>query len=214
MMAGQDGTPGDAVAEVAPARIAEANRRIARYKAALDADGDPAEIGAWISEAKAQRLTAEAELRQASTRARLSRQQITDLITEVGEVAAALRTAEPGNIADAYKKLGLRLTYHPDRHVIRAAASPQQGNLGKWSVSEGGLEPPCPFGALAPQASASAYSATRTSTASGRRASRITIANQGGCGEGVSAKTARSGRCATSRDSLWSSPAGGATMAG
>jgi hypothetical protein len=31
------------------------------------------------------------------------------------------------------------------------------------SVSEGGLEPPCPFGALAPQASASAYSATRTS---------------------------------------------------
>ena len=29
-------------------------------------------------------------------------------------------------------------------------------------VSEGGLEPPCPFGALAPQASASAYSATRT----------------------------------------------------
>ena len=30
------------------------------------------------------------------------------------------------------------------------------------AVSEGGLEPPCPFGALAPQASASAYSATRT----------------------------------------------------
>ena len=29
-------------------------------------------------------------------------------------------------------------------------------------VSEGGLEPPCPFGALAPQASASANSATRT----------------------------------------------------
>ena len=32
-------------------------------------------------------------------------------------------------------------------------------------VSEGGLEPPCPFGALAPQASASAYSATRTGDA-------------------------------------------------
>ena len=29
-------------------------------------------------------------------------------------------------------------------------------------VSEGGLEPPCPIRALAPQASASAYSATRT----------------------------------------------------
>jgi hypothetical protein len=37
----------------------------------------------------------------------------------------------------------------------------------KDSVSEGGLEPPCPFGALAPQASASANSATRTSACHG-----------------------------------------------
>jgi hypothetical protein len=52
------------------------------------------------------------------------------------------------------------------------------------SVSEGGLEPPCPFGALAPQASASAYSATRTSACHGWcRASRITIANPGGYGD-------------------------------
>jgi hypothetical protein len=34
-------------------------------------------------------------------------------------------------------------------------------------VSEGGLEPPCPLRALAPQASASAYSATRTRHACG-----------------------------------------------
>src|SRR3954454_11215262 len=37
------------------------------------------------------------------------------------------------------------------------------GQRGCKCVSEGGLEPPRPFGALAPQASASAYSATRTS---------------------------------------------------
>jgi hypothetical protein len=35
------------------------------------------------------------------------------------------------------------------------------------NVSEGGLEPPCPLRALAPQASASAYSATRTRDARG-----------------------------------------------
>ena len=35
------------------------------------------------------------------------------------------------------------------------------------TVSEGGLEPPCPLRALAPQASASAYSATRTRDARG-----------------------------------------------
>src|SRR5690349_1242515 len=36
------------------------------------------------------------------------------------------------------------------------------GEIAPKSVSEGGLEPPCPLRALAPQASASAYSATRT----------------------------------------------------
>src|SRR5450756_2893005 len=36
------------------------------------------------------------------------------------------------------------------------------GGIPPQPVSEGGLEPPMPFGALAPQASASAYSATRT----------------------------------------------------
>src|SRR5258708_27813048 len=62
------------------------------------------------------------------------------------------------------------------------------GSKDSWgfTVSEGGLEPPCPFGALAPQASASAYSATRTSACHGWcRASRITIANPGGCGDGA-----------------------------
>src|SRR5664280_1063019 len=39
---------------------------------------------------------------------------------------------------------------------------PAVGDHVQNRVSEGGLEPPCPFGALAPQASASAYSATRT----------------------------------------------------
>src|SRR5712692_978176 len=55
-----------------------------------------------------------------------------------------------------------------------------RSNVGIRVVSEGGLEPPCPFGALAPQASASAYSATRTSADRGwSRVGRITIANPG-----------------------------------
>src|ERR1700726_1847976 len=63
---------------------------------------------------------------------------------------------------------------------------PGNSRLWGFNVSEGGLEPPCPFGALAPKASASAYSATRTSACHGWcRASRITIANPGGYGDGA-----------------------------
>src|SRR6266568_5089073 len=54
-----------------------------------------------------------------------------------------------------------------------------RSNVGIRVVSEGGLEPPCPLRALAPQASASAYSATRTRLdVVDNHSSRITIANQ------------------------------------
>jgi site-specific DNA recombinase len=141
MTAAQEASADPAAAEAATARIAEANLKMARYRAALDAGGDPAEIGAWISETKAARLTAEAELRQATSKARMTRQQIKDLIGQCGDIAAALHDADPAGIAATYHKLGLRLTYHPGKQLVHAAACPQPDNTGKWSVSEERLEP-------------------------------------------------------------------------
>jgi site-specific DNA recombinase len=75
----------------------------------------------------------------------MTRQQIADLISEVRDLAATLRDADSETAAEAYRQLGLRLTYYPDKQIVRAAAAPQPDNIGKWLVSEGGLEPPCPF---------------------------------------------------------------------
>jgi Recombinase len=137
--AAQDNETDDSAADAAKAAIADANERIARYKAAIDANGDPAEIGAWITEAKARRVQAEAELRRTTSKARVTRQQIEELINMTTDVAATLHNAEPAQIADAYRKLGVRLTYDPAGPLIRATVSPQAGNIGKWSVSEGDL---------------------------------------------------------------------------
>ncbi len=71
----------------------------------------------------------------------MTRQQIADLISEVSDLAATLRGAESETVAEAYRLLGLRLTYYPDKQIVRAAAAPQPDNIGKWLVSEGGLEP-------------------------------------------------------------------------
>jgi len=77
----------------------------------------------------------------------------------------------PGNQRDAAELFGslIKGEMHDEQtRNIRAASRAVPG----WPcaaltcadvVSEGGLEPPCPLRALAPQASASAYSATRTS---------------------------------------------------
>jgi site-specific DNA recombinase len=96
----------------APAHAAlapDASVKMARYRAALDAGGDPDEIGKWISEAKVQRLAAEAELCRARPTAALTRQQVQAVIEQCADVADDLRGAEPANVAGAYRKLGLRL---------------------------------------------------------------------------------------------------------
>jgi hypothetical protein len=41
-------------------------------------------------------VAAEADLRRVTTKARMTHQQLAALITEVGNIAATLRTADPG----------------------------------------------------------------------------------------------------------------------
>jgi hypothetical protein len=134
--------PDHAAVQAATARIEDATGKMAGYRAALDAGGDPEEIGKWIAEAKAQRLAAEAQLRQATSGAgtTLTRQQIKAVIEECADIARDLRDADPTDTASAYRKLGLRLTYHPGRNLVQATAYPRAANIGKWFVSEGGLE--------------------------------------------------------------------------
>jgi hypothetical protein len=92
-----------------------------------------------ITEAKAQRLRAEIERRQATSKTTLTRQQVQDLIEQCADIAADLQDADPADMASTYRKLGLRLTYHPERQLVSAATCPQPGNIGKWFVSEGGF---------------------------------------------------------------------------
>jgi uncharacterized protein YhaN len=139
MMAGQQDSADNAAAEAATAKIADANLKMARYRAALDVGGDPEEIGKWIADAKAQRLKAETELRQATSKTTMTRQQVQELIEQCADIAADLRDAEPGDMASVYRKLGLRLTYHPERQLVRATACPNPRDIGKWFVSEGGF---------------------------------------------------------------------------
>jgi len=63
-------------AEAARARIAECDGQISRYRASLDAGGDPAVIGSWIAETQAEKVTAQAEIRTATGRRQLSRDDL------------------------------------------------------------------------------------------------------------------------------------------
>jgi hypothetical protein len=98
--AAQTGTSQDLVAERAKQTIAEANAKLARHRAALEAGADPAVVfpyAAWIAQTQAERRNAEAQLRDATCQAqtRMSREQITTLGDSLGSLLAALRLCPP-----------------------------------------------------------------------------------------------------------------------
>src|SRR5581483_2365511 len=75
----------------------------------------------------------------------------------------------------------------------------EKGDVPPLWVSEGGLEPPCPIRALAPQASASAYSATRTQRRGRTHIGCLTLANPAPTSEVLRRTTSRVQSCRTAR---------------
>jgi hypothetical protein len=83
--------------EEAARKIAECDRRLAQYRAALDAEANPATVAAWIAET-----------------------EIRSIATKVADIARVLADADPADKAEIFRQLGLKLTYHPGRRVVEA----------------------------------------------------------------------------------------------
>jgi site-specific DNA recombinase len=132
-------------AESARARIADYDAEISQYRASLRAGGDPAVIGPWIAETQAKKVAAQAEIRTATGRHHMNRDEIAAIVAALGEIARVVQEADPADKADIYAKIRLTLTYQPEERLVKAVIKPGL-DMRKWSVSEGGLEPPYPFG--------------------------------------------------------------------
>jgi site-specific DNA recombinase len=142
--AATDAATGDPDQEV----IDECDRKLANYRSLLDAGTDSTLVAGWIAEVTAERVAAQGRQRQRLARqggARLSKGEIRELVTAVGDLRVALRRADakPAKM-EVYQRLGIRLTYHPARNVVRAEAEVGPDAVGIGFVSEGGLEPPRP----------------------------------------------------------------------
>ncbi len=127
--------------EAALREVAECDARLRQHRAALEAGADPVLVTSWMSETQARRAVAEARLRKPSGRRRMTRDEITSLVTALGDVIRVLRDADPADKAEVYSRLGLTLTYHPGGKRVIAEVRP---NLGVY-VGE------CPRGDLNPE---------------------------------------------------------------
>lgn len=102
---------------------AEFDKKIARYKQALDGGASPAVAAAWIAEAEQQRdaaLASRLTAPKVDTVDSLTAEDIEALIAEPGDIAAALDEAEPEQKLDLYRSLRLRLTYVAETQTVSA----------------------------------------------------------------------------------------------
>lgn len=142
--------------------VAECERKLTSYRALVDAGSDPAVVAGWIAETEARRKVEQMRLDRVMSKIpkRLTEEEIVEMVATIGDLRRALRNADPKDRAEVYGELGLRLIYEPARNAVIAQA--QLGRSCTKMCPRGDLNPHAHHWALAPQASASAYSATRT----------------------------------------------------
>lgn len=129
--AGTPACPGVWNRDVA-AKIATCDRKLAQYRAALDAGGDPAVIARWITETETARATYEAMQASGAPPQSLTRDQIAALVQSLAGLPALLRDAEPADKADLYAGIGLRLTYQPQQQMVFAEV--RLGEGPQWAI--------------------------------------------------------------------------------
>jgi site-specific DNA recombinase len=104
--------------------IAEYDAKLRQHRAALEAGADPVLVTSWMKETQARRALAEARLKKPAARRRMTEEEITGLVTEMGSIMRALEDADPADKAEIYQRLGLTLTYHPQEKRVAAEARP------------------------------------------------------------------------------------------
>jgi site-specific DNA recombinase len=126
-------------------RHTEARQRLTQYRRALDQGADPATVTGWISEAAAEERSALAGLDALTSEAPspMSVGHVLAVVERFGSMAAVLAEADQADRATFYEALGVTATYDPaSRRAELAVEIPRSAEC----VSEGGLEPPHPFG--------------------------------------------------------------------
>ncbi|MFL6072451.1 MAG: recombinase family protein [Mycobacteriales bacterium] len=113
-----------AAADQARRALSECEDKLARYRAALEAGTDPALIAGWTAQVNADKAVAQARLRAATGRRRMSAEEIGQLVQALGDIVRVLADADPGDKAEVYSRLGLRLTYKPGSQEVIAEARP------------------------------------------------------------------------------------------
>jgi hypothetical protein len=121
--------------------LAGLDRKLATYRAALEAGTDPTLVAEWTKEIQTEReyITAQIAASEAQRRAhtKMTRTEIEQLIRSLDGITAILRKADPADKLEVYRQLGLKLTFDHTTRTVAAEAIPRPP-VGVLVVSGGG----------------------------------------------------------------------------
>ena len=107
------------------AEIAECDRKLARYQAVLDGDGDIVSVTKWIADTERRKRTAQARLTSQRSNGDLGADEIKQLVADLCDIVGVLRKAPPPQKAEIYRELGVSLRYDHTANVVTLHAQPR-----------------------------------------------------------------------------------------
>ncbi|MGI8334735.1 hypothetical protein ACRYCC_32695 [Actinomadura scrupuli] len=91
----------------------------------------------WINTVKAERASLDAQLLNAPRADRISAQEITELLSRAGNLAQMIAVADPLDKAGLCQRLGLRMTYYPEKQLVEARVIPEPPHVRSVRVRGG-----------------------------------------------------------------------------
>jgi hypothetical protein len=102
-------------------KVAECDRKLAQYRAALDAGATRPRSPRGSAEKATHALVMR---RSGKPRPRMTEQEIKAVVDKLADVARVLSEADADDKSEIFRQLGLKLTYRPGRRIVEAKIEP------------------------------------------------------------------------------------------
>ncbi|MGY1976299.1 recombinase family protein [Nocardia gipuzkoensis] len=130
LVAAQDTENTDTQRRTLRQRVTDAEARLARHLAAIEAGVDPQALVTTMNAAQADKAAAQAELKSLPKINRLTETEIRKLIDSLGDIRAALTAGDPTDKAQLYRALDLEVRYQHQQQLASVGATPSGVSAG------------------------------------------------------------------------------------
>jgi site-specific DNA recombinase len=112
--------------------VRECERKLARYRAALEAGTDPALVAGWITQVTAEHSAAQTAIAAAKLAASdiVTAEELRAAVEKIGGLLPLLEVSDPRLRARFYEEVGLHGTYDPKARVVNVEARVLNGRVG------------------------------------------------------------------------------------